>query len=185
MPARTTRLLVLGTVRRLGPASGYEVQSHLFGLAADRWAGLRSGSIYAMLRSLTRAALIAVAPEDPGRYVTTEAGRHEHDSLTLGALRSLPDTGDTTELRAALEFADMLPPDAVRHALIERLAAIDGALDDITARVRAGSVGSSPFVIVGRGLQHALLRAQEGWLRDLLGVLPGSPAADPPPAGES
>lgn len=169
MPARTTRLLVLGTVRRLGPATGYDVQSYLFGMAADRWATLRSGSIYAMLRSLGRDSLIEGVPEDASRYVVTAVGRREHDLLLLGALRSLPETGDTAELRAALHFADLLAVEAVQDALSERLAAIGGALDDIDARIReAGPARGSPFVTYGMGLEYALLRSQATWLRDLL-----------------
>lgn len=169
MPARTTRLLVLGAIRRLEPATGYDVQSYLFGMAADRWAALRSGSIYAMLRSLRREALIEADPDEPARHVVTGAGRNAHDTLLITALRTLPETGDTTELRAALHFADLLRAKAVRRALTERLAAIDGALSDINARIEAaGPAGSSPFVTHRAGLQHALLRAQSEWLQNLL-----------------
>lgn len=169
MPARTTRVLVLGAIRRLEPATGYDVQSYLFGMAADRWAALRSGSIYAMLRSLRRESLSEAAPEDPARHVVTEAGRKEHDTLLIAALRALPETGDTTELRAALHFADLLREEAVRSALTARLAAIEDALSDISVRIdAAGAAGSSPFVTHRAGLQHALLRAQSEWLRNLL-----------------
>lgn len=169
MPARTTRVLVLGAIRHLEPATGYDVQSYLFGMAADRWAALRSGSIYAMLRSLRRESLIEADPEEPARHVVTAAGRKEHDTLLITALRTLPETGDTTELRAALQFADLLRAEVVRSALTDRLTAIDGALSDITARIdAAGSAGSSPFVTHRAGLQHALLRAQSEWLRNLL-----------------
>lgn len=179
MPARTTRLLVLGTVRRLGPATGYDVQSYLFGMAADRWANLRSGSIYAMLRSLGRDFLIEGTPEDASRHVVTAAGRREHDVLLLSALRSLPETGDTAELRAALHFADLLSVKAVHVALTERLVAIGGALGDIDARIsEAGPAGASPFVTHGMGLEHALLRSQATWLRDLLDKrLPENPGS--------
>ena len=175
MPARTTRLLVLGAIRRLEPATGYDVQSYLFGMAADRWAGLRSGSIYAMLRSLRRESLVEADSEEPARHIVTTAGREEHGTLLITALRSLPETGDTTELRAALHFADLLPAGAVRSALTDRLTAIDGALSDISARIEAvGAAGSSPFVTHRTGLQHALLRAQSEWLRNLLDQALGS-----------
>lgn len=169
MPARTTRLVVLGAVRRLEPATGYDVQSYLFGMAADRWLALRSGSIYAMLRSLRRESLIEADPDEPTRHVITATGRKEHDTLLVAALRTLPETGDTAELRAALHFADLLRAEAVRSALTERLAAIDGALSDINARINAvGPAASSPFVTHRAGLEHALLRAQSEWLRNLL-----------------
>lgn len=169
MSARTTRLLVLGAVRLLEPPTGYDVQSYLFGMAADRWAGLRSGSIYAMLRSLSRESLIDTTQAEPARHSITASGRREHDALLLNALRTLPETGDTAELRAALHFADLMQTDAVQRALTDRLAVIDAALGDIDARIRAaGTAGESPFVTHGAGLQHTLLRAQSGWLRDLL-----------------
>ena len=169
MPARTTRLLVLGAVRRLGPATGYDVQSSLFAMAADRWAGLRSGSIYAMLRTLTRESLIRPDPADPARHRVTVEGRTAHDAWVLGGLRTLPQTGDTVELRAALHFADLLDPDAVRGALEDRLAAIGGALSDIDARIRASAPAErSPYVTSGAGLEHAVLVAQFRWLREVL-----------------
>jgi DNA-binding PadR family transcriptional regulator len=169
MAARTTRLAVLGAVRRLEPATGYDVQSYLFGIAADRWLALRSGSIYAMLQSLHRESLIEADPTDPGRHVVTAAGRKEHDRLLVQALRVLPETGDTSELRVALHFANFLPAETVRRALTDRLAAIEGALSDITARIQAaGPAASNPYVTHQAGLEHALLRAQSEWLRNLL-----------------
>lgn len=169
MAARTTRLVVLGAIRRLEPATGYDVQSYLFGMAADRWLALRSGSIYGMLRSLRRRSLIEADAEESARHVMTAAGRKEHDTLLIIALRTLPETGDTAELRAALHFADLLQAEAVRSALTDRLAAIDGALSDIDARIdAAGPAGNSPFVTHKAGLEHALLRAQSEWLRNLL-----------------
>lgn len=169
--------MVLGAVRRLEPATGYDVQSYLFGMAADRWLALRSGSIYAMLKSLRREALIDADPDDPARHVITAAGRKEHDRLLTTALRTLPETGDTAELRAALHFADLLPTGTVRSALTARLAAIDGALDDIRARIdAAGPAANSPFVTYKAGLEHALLRAQAEWLRNLLDQALATPA---------
>jgi DNA-binding PadR family transcriptional regulator len=169
MAARTTRLAVLGAVRRLEPATGYDVQSYLFGMAADRWLALRSGSIYAMLQSLRRESLTEADPEDPARHVVTAAGHKEHDRLLVSALRVLPETGDTAELRVALHFADLLPVETVRSALTDRLAAIESALGDITARIdAAGPAATSPFVTHRAGLENALLRAQAEWLRNLL-----------------
>lgn len=169
MPARTTRLLVLGTVRRLEPATGYDVQSYLFGMAADRWAGLRSGSVYAMLKTLGRESLTEADSKDPVRHIVTDAGREEHDALLLGGLRMLPETGDTGELRAALHFADLLRADLVRAALTDRLTAIDGALSDIAVRIDAADPAQrSPYVTHDAGLEHALLDAQSKWLRQLL-----------------
>jgi DNA-binding PadR family transcriptional regulator len=169
MAARTTRLAVLGAVRRLQPATGYDVQSYLFGMAADRWLALRSGSIYAMLQSLRRESLIEADPDDPARHVVTAAGHTEHDRLLVNALRVLPETGDTAELRVALHFADLLPVETVRRALTDRLAAIEDALSDITARIdAAGPAASSLYVTHRKGLEHALLRAQSEWLRNLL-----------------
>ena len=170
MSARTTRLLVLGAVRRLGPATGYDVQSALFAMSADRWAGLRSGSIYAMLTSLTRQTRIQPDPVDPSRHRVTAEGRTAHDAWVLDGLRTLPQTGDTVELRAALQFADLLDPGAVRGALMDRLDAIEGALADIELRIRAAAPSErSPYVTSGAGLEHAVLAAQADWLRELLG----------------
>lgn len=176
MSARTTRLVVLGAVRRLEPATGYDVQSYLFGMAADRWLELRSGSIYSMLKSLHRESLVEADPQDPARHVVTLQGRAEHDALLIDALRTLPETGDTAELRAALHFADLLSAENVHGALTERLAAIDGALSDIDARIDAAdSAETSLYVTHKAGLEHALLQAQSDWLRHLLDHAPTTP----------
>ena len=49
-----TRLLVLGVVRTHGQAHGYLVNAELESWGAEKWAGLKSGSIYQSLRQLAK-----------------------------------------------------------------------------------------------------------------------------------
>ncbi len=61
----STRLLILGVVRRLQPVHGYDVRRVLAKWDADAWAGVRSGSIYHALTSMNRDGLLE--PVDTGR----------------------------------------------------------------------------------------------------------------------
>ncbi len=81
----STRLLILGVVRRLQPVHGYDVRRVLAEWDADAWSGVRSGSIYHALTSMSRDALLE--PVDAGRvrggrarirYRLTVAGEREY-----------------------------------------------------------------------------------------------------------
>jgi Transcriptional regulator PadR-like family len=54
-----TRLLVLGVVRIFQPAHGYLVRRELLSWDVENWAAINPGSIYNMLRTLTRDGLLA------------------------------------------------------------------------------------------------------------------------------
>ena len=54
-----TRLLVLGAVRIFQPAHGYLVRRELLSWDVENWAAINPGSIYNMLRTLTRDGLLA------------------------------------------------------------------------------------------------------------------------------
>ena len=53
-----TRLLLLGVVRTHGQANGYLVNAELESWGAEKWAGLKPGSIYQSLRQLAREGLL-------------------------------------------------------------------------------------------------------------------------------
>ena len=54
----STRLLVLGAVRIFQPAHGYLVRRELLSWDVENWAAINPGSIYNMLRTLTRDGLL-------------------------------------------------------------------------------------------------------------------------------
>lgn len=92
-----TRLLILGSVRDLGQAHGYQVRRDLEGKGVHIWAKIRQGSIYHALRKLTDDGLLRIAAEDkhgdagPARteYAITAEGEAAYFTLVEDALSSL------------------------------------------------------------------------------------------------
>ena len=67
-----TRLLVLGAVRIFQPAHGYLVRRELLSWDVENWAAINPGSIYNMLRTLTRAgplpaSVLSTSASSPSR----------------------------------------------------------------------------------------------------------------------
>ncbi|WP_235211170.1 PadR family transcriptional regulator [Nocardia brasiliensis] len=88
------RLLVLGAVRRRGRAHGYQVRADLESWGAHEWAGVKSGSVYHALKTMTAEHLL-IAHETttsttggPPRieYETTDAGQQAYLGLLRAAL---------------------------------------------------------------------------------------------------
>ncbi|NJC69483.1 PadR family transcriptional regulator [Planosporangium thailandense] len=81
-------MMILGLVKWLQPVHGYDVRRELMSWGADRWANIRSGSVYHALRTLTAEGLLAeVATEQVGArparttYRITPAGDREFADL--------------------------------------------------------------------------------------------------------
>src|SRR6185437_12722159 len=86
-----TRLLVLGAVRIFQPAHGYLVRRELLSWDVENWAAINPGSIYNMLRTLTRDGLLEeVDTADVGKGPARVAYRLTADGETafLGLLTS-------------------------------------------------------------------------------------------------
>jgi len=114
------RLLVLGVLRRQGPAHGYAVRRELLSWRAETWTNAKPGSIYHALKQLNaegklREAGTERSEEGPGRtlYELTADGEIEFRTLMDQALVSV----DMEELGAAIAFMDALP----RAHVIDRL----------------------------------------------------------------
>lgn len=163
-----TRLLVLGVVRLLGQAHGYLVGSELESWEAERWAGLRSGSIYHALRQLAKDGLLDVTEvhEWPGRvdYAINDKGEAEFLRLLRTAV-SVPDRRPEM-FGAALALLPALPKEEAIALLKERLR----ALEDERARIMAATrEGTQP----GRLAELFDLRAQQvagdaAWIQGLI-----------------
>ena len=97
-----TRLLVLGAVRIFQPAHGYLVRRELLSWDVENWAAINPGSIYNMLRTLTRDGLLEeVDTADVGKGPARVAYRLTADGETafLGLLTSaLWDIAEPAEL---------------------------------------------------------------------------------------
>jgi DNA-binding PadR family transcriptional regulator len=131
-----TKLLVLGTVRIFQPAHGYLVRRELLSWGVEEWAAVNPGSIYNMLRSLTKDGLLAeIDLDEPGRGPAKVGYRLTLDGETafLGLLtRALWEIDDREPhlLPAALSFLPMLG----RKQAIE---ALEGREDAIRLRIRS------------------------------------------------
>src|ERR1700759_1617376 len=87
----STRLLVLGVVRIFQPAHGYLVRRELMSWRVDQWAALHPGSVYNMLRTLTRDGMLEEAEPADGKphrtsYRLTADGETEFLTLVREAL---------------------------------------------------------------------------------------------------
>ena len=52
------KFVVLGTLDRLGPASGYDIIRELENKMISRWTNVKKGSIYHALKALNKEALV-------------------------------------------------------------------------------------------------------------------------------
>ncbi|MEO3825130.1 PadR family transcriptional regulator [Actinomadura sp. B10D3] len=123
----TTRLLVLGGVRRFGRAHGYEVRRELISWGSDEWAHVNPGSIYHALRQLAKEGLLRahdVEESEAGPphtdYEITDAGRAEFFRLLRCAISAV-DVRHPEMLTAGLGFLTELPRAEAVALLRERL----------------------------------------------------------------
>jgi DNA-binding PadR family transcriptional regulator len=162
------RMLVLGVVRQLGTAHGYQVRRELLSRRADEWASVAPGSIYQAMRTLTKRGLLEqVATESAGGpertvYRITPDGETEFFHLVRSAIS---DPGDGSEtLNAAFSFLHLLDRSTIAQllgyrvqALWARLVAVEPPEDD----------GKPPQVTELHKLHAAQIRAEIQWALDL------------------
>ncbi|RDE10514.1 PadR family transcriptional regulator [Pelagibacterium lacus] len=124
-----TRLLVLAVVRAHGRTHGYRVGQDLLGWNADKWAHIKTGSIYHALRQLTKEGLLeecpdAVSDNGPMRneYELTPGGEAEFNRLIEKALTVPQPKPDS--FCAGLVMMSALSRDRVLDYLRRRLATL-------------------------------------------------------------
>jgi len=137
-----TRLLVLGAVRIFQPAHGYLVRRELLSWDVENWAAINPGSIYNMLRTLTRDGLLeevdtADVGKGPARvaYRLTADGETAFLGLLTSALWDIAER-DPYLLPAGLCFVTMLTRKQAVEALEGREAAIALRVRSMEARSR-------------------------------------------------
>ncbi|HEV7658060.1 MAG TPA: PadR family transcriptional regulator [Mycobacteriales bacterium] len=141
MSASSTRLLVLGAVRIFQPAHGYLVRRELLSWGVESWAALNPGSIYNMLRTLSRDGMLAEVEGDAGPgparvgYQLTLDGEQAFLNLLTRALWEI-DERDPHLLPAALSFLPMLTRTQAAEALEARATAIELRVKAVEARSR-------------------------------------------------
>lgn len=137
----TTRLLVLGTVRLFQPAHGYLIRRELLSWDVESWAAVNPGSIYNMLRSLTRDNLLEEVDSDgsggPARvaYRLTMDGEVAYFGLLNKAFWEIDDR-DPHLLPAAICFLPTLTRKQAVEGLTARETAVLHRIGAIRARAR-------------------------------------------------
>ncbi|KOV89685.1 PadR family transcriptional regulator [Nocardia sp. NRRL S-836] len=127
-----TRMLVLGVVKLVGEAHGYQVRRELQSWAAEAWANVQPGSIYHALKSLAKDGLLepvgTESAEGPARttYRITATGEHELRDLLAHALADASAGND--ELSAAIAMLTLIPRQQAVVMLKNRLAGLEGQL---------------------------------------------------------
>ena len=168
-----TRLLVLGAVRIFQPAHGYLVRRELLSWDVENWAATNPGSIYNMLRTLTRDGLLAeVDTADAGKgparvgYRLTPDGETAFLSLLTAALWEISER-DPYLLPAGLCFLTMLTRKQATEALEGREAAIEVRIRALEARSRMlleqRRVPPHTAELADLGIGH--LSGELGWVR--------------------
>jgi DNA-binding PadR family transcriptional regulator len=169
-----TRLLVLGAVRIFQPAHGYLVRRELLSWDVENWAAINPGSIYNMLRTLTRDGLLAEvdtaeAGKGPARvaYRLTADGETAFLGLLTSALWDIVER-DPYLLPAGLCFVTMLTRKQATEALEGREAAIALRIKSLQARSRMlleqRRVPPHTVELVDLGVAH--ITGELGWVRD-------------------
>jgi DNA-binding PadR family transcriptional regulator len=169
-----TRLLVLGGVRSLGRAHGYQIRSELLSWGTDEWANVNPGSIYHALKQLSKDGLLLahdVEESDAGPprtdYEVTQKGDAEFFRLLTDALRKVDQRQDM--LWAGLGFLSELPRAMAIGLLKERLS----ELEDWRASVapHLGAWDHSLQELLGLRVYSAETGAE--WTRGLIARLEG------------
>jgi DNA-binding PadR family transcriptional regulator len=170
----STRLLVLGVVRIFQPAHGYLVRRELVSWRAEQWAALHPGSIYNMLRTLTRDGMLEEAETEDGKpqrtsYRLTPDGETEFLTLLREALWQV-DPYDQSTLLAGASFMWALTRAEVIAALESRAAQLEAAHRGTAFAVdsvRADRTKPSHVAELLR-LGDARMQGELAWVREVL-----------------
>lgn len=132
--SQTTRLLVLGVVRIFQPVHGYDVRRELMSWHVNEWASVAPGSIYNMLKSLTKDGVLEVVGTNQvgGRPERTTYRLTPRGEVELSEL--LRDTWWTVRmpidpLAAGVSLISFMKREEAIAALEARIATIQGQLE--------------------------------------------------------
>lgn len=132
-----TRLLVLGVIRFMQPASGYEVRRELVSWRLEENTNVKPGSIYGAIRTLEKDGCIAVHEHSGGdgrpektTYVLTGEGEKEFQVLLRESWWTV--SSPSEPLIPALCLMNGLPREELIRALGARMAILDAELDALS-----------------------------------------------------
>jgi DNA-binding PadR family transcriptional regulator len=170
-----SRLLVLGSLARLGPRHGHQIRRDAEQTNVSSWGGVSVGALYRELREMEGEELIvAVRTETEGRrpartiYKISAEGRRELRILREQALTELRPGPDAVAV--ALLFGGLGEGDAAIGLLRVRSEALQRELTGIAAErthlTEAGHLGPVDIAVFRRG-EH--LRAAEiAWIAETI-----------------
>jgi DNA-binding PadR family transcriptional regulator len=173
------RLLVLGDVRLRGRAHGYQVRNDLEFWGAHEWSTAKPGSIYHALKQLAKQDLLLahdIAPSTAGgpprtEYEITAAGEAEFFRMLRHALTATREKQEL--LTSAIGFLVDLPRGEAIDLLTQRVAALEGWRDEVTANW--STVGAIPEEQghIGEIMKLWVHTADSdaAWARELIGRL--------------
>jgi DNA-binding PadR family transcriptional regulator len=169
-----TRLLVLGGVRSLGRAHGYQIRNELLSWGTDEWANVNPGSIYHALKQLGKEGLLLVhdveeSDSGPPRtdYELTPKGDAEFFRLLTESLRKVDQRQDL--FWAGLGFLSELPRATAIALLKDRLAALEEWRDSVAPHL--GDWDHSLQELLGLWVYSAETGAE--WTKGLIARLEG------------
>nr|WP_052478411.1 PadR family transcriptional regulator [Kibdelosporangium sp. MJ126-NF4] len=155
------------------PMHAYRIQKRIKDYGKDRVVNVRQrASVYQTIERLLKLELIRVDRVEghPERtvYAITDAGLVTVKAWIKDMLAT---TGNEfPEFPVGLSFLMMLTPDEAAELLQARLAAVDAQVAEIAA-VLDGSAGVARIFLVEEEYQHALLLAEQRWIRALVADL--------------
>lgn len=134
-----SRLLILGALRKIQPAHGYQVRQELESWEADKWASIAYGSIYHALNSMTEEGLLEMHVELERKggttkkiYTLTDDGEKEYRHLLAEYWWEPKSTYDPFQI--ALLFASDLPKKDYTAGLQSRRGIALDAIDKLRER---------------------------------------------------
>ncbi len=134
-----SRLLILGALRTIQPAHGYQVRQELERWEADKWANIAYGSIYHALNAMALEGLLEMY-ESPDRkggttkkvYVLTSDGEKEYRHLLSEYWWEPKVMYDPFQI--ALTFRQDLEPQEMVGALQMRIGVVEETIEHLRAR---------------------------------------------------
>jgi DNA-binding PadR family transcriptional regulator len=159
-----SRLLILGALRQIQPAHGYQVRQELEAWEADTWANIAYGSIYHALNSMASEGLLDMheAHDRKGGttkkvYTLTSDGEKEYRHLLQEYWWEPKVSYDPFQI--ALAFRGDVPPAEMTRALEMRIRNARQAL----AHMQARHVHASPVMAANITLRMAQTEVFIAW----------------------
>jgi DNA-binding PadR family transcriptional regulator len=171
------RLYILGALDEHGPLHGHQLKLLAEQEHVHIWTDISVGALYGAMKRLAAEGLIdELRTEREGAYPErqvyeiTDIGRSSLAALRQGGLRELvmkPDPFDLAMSRLDRDKLDVLP------ATIEkRLSDLEAQLDAMIAHTASIAKYLTPTELFMMSHQEHRVRAEIGWHRELLSVLP-------------